>query len=102
MGMRFSHPNITKGRHNVHSGFDGYAVTPSDTVDLPNGTCQALCVTGAAGTIAVQLDNDSTATLTIAGINEVYVIECSRVLATGTTATGIYALYRDAVPQLGG
>jgi Flp pilus assembly protein CpaB len=75
MGLRFAHPTITKGRKNHHASFDGYAVTPSDTVDLPNGYAQAILVTG-AGAVAVQLDDD-------------------------TTATGIYALYNE-VPQFGG
>ncbi len=95
MGLRFSNPLLTRGRGGQYPDLDGYAVAPSDTADLPNGPCKGLAVTGAAGTVALQLDADSTATLTIGAgaVNEVYLVGCSRVLATGTTATGIYALY---------
>lgn len=95
MGLRFSSQTISKGRAQQYPDFDGYAVAPSDTVDLPNGPCKGLVVTGAAGNIAVQLDADSTATVTVGAgsVNEIYLIGCSRVMATGTTATGVYALY---------
>ena len=95
MGLRFSSASLSKGRAQQFPDFDGYAVTPSDSADLPNGPCKGLVVTGASGTVAVQMDGDSTATLTVAAgsVNEIYLIGCSRVMATGTSATGIYALY---------
>lgn len=98
MGLRFSSASLSKGRSQQYPDFDGYAVTASDTVDLPNGPCKGLVVTGAitgTATVAVQLDADTTATITVAqnSVNEIYLIGCSRVMATGTTATGIYALY---------
>lgn len=80
--------------------YDGYAVTPSDGTDLPNGITRGLYCTG-AGNIAVQLVRQdasgavtilSTVTLAVAA-GEVLPIAVSRVLATGTTATGISALY---------
>lgn len=95
MGVRFSTQALSRGRTQQYPDFDGYAVTPSDAADLPNGPCRGLVVTGAGGTIAVQLDADTTATLTVAAgsVNEIYLIGCSRVMATGTSATGIFALY---------
>lgn len=91
--LLFQYPKRVKGR-DYHLDFQGESVTPSDSVDLPSGMCQGLAAT-TAGNIAIQLDDDSTAVVTIAGtaLLEPYLVQASRVLATGTTATGIYALY---------
>jgi len=78
--------------------YDSYAVTASDSADLPNGPCDALaCTTG--GNIAVQnviggVTALATTTLLTIPANTPLPIQVSRVLATNTTATGIYALYR--------
>lgn len=74
--------------------YDGYAVTPSDTVDLPNGPTNGLYVTG-AGNVVTNLESGGTATLTGLVAGQTLEICASRVLATGTTATGISALYRN-------
>ena len=68
------------------------AVTPNDGTDLPRG-CRALYV-GGAGTIVVMLDKDS-ASVTLVGVvaGSVLPIRAKRVFATGTTATGLVALY---------
>lgn len=92
MGLKFTDSKISKNRKTNAPSFDGYAVTPSDTVDLPNGPCDALYVT-VTGNVNVQLDADSTALLTLTA-GKVYPIMVSRVLSTSTTATGIFALYR--------
>lgn len=78
--------------------YDSYAVTTSDTVDLPNGPCDALVCTG-AGNISAQLVIGgttvlATSTLSTIPANTILPIQVSRVLATSTTATGIFALYR--------
>lgn len=78
--------------------YDAYPVTTSDSVDLPNGPCDAIVVTG-AGNVAVQLDIGGTAvmaatTLTTVAANQILPIQVSRIRATSTTATGIFALYR--------
>lgn len=73
--------------------FDSYPVTTSDSVDLPNGPCHAVLVTG-AGNIAVTLPSGATATLTTVPANTVVMIEIQRIKATSTTATGIQALYK--------
>jgi len=81
--------------------FDGYAVTPADGTDLPNGVTRGLLCTG-SGDIAVQLVRTdaagnvtvmATTTLKTVGANEFLPIAVSRVLSTNTTATGIVALY---------
>lgn len=75
--------------------YDSYAVTPADGSDLPFGNSvgtKALRVTG-AGNVAVQLAGGGTATLTGLAANQIVRIAVTRILATGTTATGIQALY---------
>lgn len=77
--------------------YDSYLVTPSDSADLPNGPCDALVCTG-AGNISAQLVAGgttilATSTLSTIPANTILPIQVSRVLATSTTATGIYALY---------
>jgi len=70
----------------------GVAVVPSDTVDLASPSTGGLCV-GVDGDICVILLDDTTpVTLKnrVAG-DWPYVVK--RVLATGTTATNIVALY---------
>lgn len=61
-------------------------VTPSDTVDLPNGTTRGLLAV-TSGNIAVNLDGGGTATLTGLSTGQMLAIAVTRVLATGTTAT---------------
>lgn len=81
--------------------FDMYVVTPADGADLPSGLIggQAgtrpttwLYITG-AGNVAVNLFGGGTATLTGLAAGQWLNIGVTRVLATGTTATGILAVY---------
>lgn len=68
------------------------AVTPADDTDLPGGTCRALFV-GTSGDIVLTAAEDEdpvTVPSVPAGILPVSV---KRVLATGTTASDIVALY---------
>jgi hypothetical protein len=69
---------------------DAAAVTTSDTVNLPRLT-DAIKV-GAAGTLAAVLQNDRVVTLTVTA-GETLPLRVKRVNATGTTATGLTALY---------
>lgn len=71
----------------------GVAITPSDTANLPGGTARGL-YTGAGGAIVLRMD-DSAITLTLTGVpaGQILPLTTSRVLATGTTATGLIALY---------
>jgi len=88
---------------NINSpDFDGYAVTPADGSDLPNGVCDAIYVTGAGNANvnlwSVKADGTGavagTATLTSLAANSITVCAAKRILSTSTTATGIFALYR--------
>ena len=66
------------------------AVTPSDTVDIKPGSI-GLNI-GASGVVAVVFAAGTDAVaLTVSAGDSPY--EVSRVMATGTTATGIVALY---------
>jgi len=78
--------------------YDGYAVTPADGTDLPNGPCDALYCT-AGGNVAVQnviggVTALATTTLASLATGQILPIQASRVLSTNTTATGVFALYR--------
>jgi len=74
------------------SEFTGAAVTASDSADLPNGSCSAIYVTG-AGNVNVNLADGGTAVLTGLSAGQIVRVNVSRILATSTTATGIFALY---------
>lgn len=75
------------------SELQGVAVTASDSVDLPNGACEAIYVTG-AGNVNVNLAGGGTAVLTTLSAGQVVYCRASRILSTSTTATGIFALYK--------
>lgn len=83
-------------RADITDADDAYAVTPADGTDLfsVNATLgtRALKVTG-AGNVSVNLIGGGTAVLTGLAAGQTVTIAVSRVLATGTTATGILALY---------
>jgi hypothetical protein len=70
---------------------DGSAVTPDDAVDLADGPCVGLSCAG-AGVASVDFVDGSTAIIVglLVGANPYAV---TRVRSTGTTATGIVALY---------
>jgi hypothetical protein len=76
------------------SEYQGQPVIPSDSVDLPvfaNNPTAALFITG-AGNVAVNLPRGGTAVLSGLPAGHFVDIAVSRVLATGTTATGIFQL----------
>lgn len=95
MGMKFRAPLLNHAKNSkLHDvDYDGYAVTPSDTVDLGNGPTAGLYVTG-AGNVNVQLAGGGTAVLTSLAAGQLLPVAVTRVLSTSTTATGIFALYR--------
>jgi hypothetical protein len=68
------------------------AITTSDTVNLPDGVCDAILVNG-AGNVVVVLENDETATITGVVAGTILPLTVKRVNATSTTATNMYALY---------
>ena len=65
-------------------------VTPSDSVDLTT-VARALYV-GAAGDVAVLMNDDSTATFVGVAAGSILPIRVKRVNSTSTTATSIVAL----------
>ena len=67
------------------------AVTPDDDADLSGGPTRALYV-GGAGEIAV-IDAAGNTVALRSGETQYHPISVRRVLQTGTTATGIVALY---------
>lgn len=71
-------------------------ITPHNTTNFINVggqlTCEAINV-GAAGTLAVVFEDDATAAFTVVA-GQVLPVKVKRVNATGTSATGLLALYR--------
>lgn len=100
MAVRFaSKPQV--GNNQIYQAdYDGTACTPSDTTDLVNGACSAFYVTGAGNVtldVLNSLDTTSSAgTAVFTGLVAGQIVLCStkRIRATGTTATGIFALIR--------
>ncbi|CAB5162324.1 hypothetical protein UFOVP152_20 [uncultured Caudovirales phage] len=72
--------------------YDGVTVTPADATNLPNGICRGVYVTG-TGNIAATTPSGATVVLTGVPANTVVPIDLSIIASTGTTATGILALY---------
>jgi hypothetical protein len=68
------------------------AVTPNDTTDLPDGACKALHAVGAGSIVTIGVDDTAAVTHYIVQ-GGMLPIRARRVLSTGTTATGIVALY---------
>lgn len=69
-----------------------FAVTTSDSADLPNGVAKSLYV-GVSGDVTVIPADGSTGVTFKAHPVGYLLCQVSRVLATGTTATNIVALY---------
>jgi hypothetical protein len=67
------------------------AANNSDTVFLTNGTCRSLYV-GVTGDIKVTMANGDVATFTNVAVG-IFPISVKQVWSTGTTATGLIALY---------
>lgn len=76
---------------------DAQAVTTSDTNDLSvtypaQPYCRAIYI-GGTGTLKVTLASGATISLAVVNPGTIYHLACKRIWATGTTATGIIALY---------
>jgi hypothetical protein len=69
------------------------AITPSDSADLPGGTCTAIWV-GTGGNVAVRCDPMGAA-VTMKNVPSGFQlnVEAQRVMATNTTATDLVAMY---------
>lgn len=68
----------------------GFDISPDDVTDLQNVT--RAIVLAVAGDIAVILKNGDAITLPALAAGVIYPVRVARVLATGTTATGIKGL----------
>ncbi len=87
--------NVTVAPEFAISAFSlGAAVTPSNTAQLPDDT-HALYI-GGAGNVTVVFAEDATATpvtFTAVPVGAILPLSVIQVMATGTTATNIVALY---------
>lgn len=103
MGKIFVDKMLRNGSDTDKNQYDGYAVTPNDTaatyqaqIPWQNGKpaiCQGFYVTG-AGNIAVVINAaGDTASFTVSA-NTLVPVAHTQIKATGTTATGLYALIR--------
>lgn len=74
----------------THGFIGGQAITTSDGTDIPGGAVRGFVV-GVAGDVKVTMVNGDVVTwpALVAGIP--HAIQCTRIWATGTTATGIVA-----------
>ncbi len=68
-----------------------FAITPSDTVDLPR-TTRGIYV-GTAGDVAVVMRDGSSATFKNVPAGDVMAIAATRVTVTGTTAADLCGMY---------
>lgn len=80
-----------KSADSTSPSYKAVAVTPNDSTDIP--VTRGLYI-GGSGDVVVHMERSGTS-LTFAGAQagSVIPIQVDRVLATGTTATGIVALY---------
>lgn len=70
---------------------DIVSVTPNDSTDLAGGITRGIMVT-AAGNVSVITKNGTTVTIPVSE-NFPYPFSVGRIRSTGTTATGVFALY---------
>lgn len=74
-----------RGKYDTGPAEDYFPITPNDNVDLPIATREIIIATG--GALAVQKLSGDAVTLTLPAGRFALVVK--RVLATGTTATGL-------------
>lgn len=75
----------------VSSAYGIVAVTPSDSADIPGGALRGFTV-AVGGDVAVVMADGSTGTLPSLSEGVQHAYQVTRILATGTTATGIIGL----------
>ena len=69
----------------------GFAITPSDTVDLPYAV-KAIYIGTTGNVVAIFQDSESQVTLKSLQGGSLYPFQLKRILATGTSATDIIGL----------
>ena len=76
------------------SAFDAYAVTPSDTDNLPNGICKGIYI-GDVAAVNVEVTMQGGQTVVFSNLipGQIHQIAAKRIKAANTTATDILALY---------
>ena len=79
----------TTGRVGLESANDAFAITPNDGVDLAVETRQILV--GVGGNLTVIMKS-GTSVLFVVSAGQSLNIKVTRVMATGTTATGLVGL----------
>lgn len=86
-----SSPFSTRSASSIGPSGHLEAVTPNDAADLPGGACRGLFV-GVAGTLVVQDARGATVEI-ISADSQYHPISVRRILAAGSTAGGVIALY---------
>lgn len=71
-----------------------YVPTPSNTVPLPRGSRGLMCSGGGNVVVHFVGEPDDNATVTLTGLvsGQIYPFAVDKILATGTTATGLLVL----------
>lgn len=97
MGQRFSAALLNNAKNLTinaqYPDFDGYAVTPTDAINLGNGPTRAIYVTGTGNVAGTMADGTTTVVLTGIPAGTIVPIAMKIIASTSTTATGIFALY---------
>jgi hypothetical protein len=89
--MAYNESQFPTYAHTAIGAMDAVAITPSDTLDIPNGPVRALWI-GGAGNVALQSGGGTTVVFVGCGGGTVLPVTASRVMATATTATNIVGL----------
>lgn len=93
MPVLFS-PKLPVPQQSLRQSYDGQPVVPSDTIDLPvigGNPCVGLYITG-AGNVAFLNRQGIVGSFTAVPAGTFLDVAAGRVMATGTTATGIFQL----------
>lgn len=74
-----------------------FAVTPSDTVDIPEGPCRGIICDGTGNSSFIRMtlvgnEDDTYVTIPITH-HDTKRLAAKRIWATGTTASSVFALY---------
>lgn len=77
--------------HDISPAYDATAITPTDGTGTQFQQCRALYI-GTTGNLVVEMASGNQVTLNSVPVG-IIDIQVHRVLATGTTATNIVALY---------
>jgi hypothetical protein len=89
-------PFFATNEEPITAGRSAAAIVPSDTADLPHVT-SSIYVGGAGNLVVLMADpgsiDSATVTFTAVPVGTVLQIQARRVMATGTTATNLVAIW---------